>query len=154
MKGSFYNRVTEGQQVGELHVGMGATAMFYSDREAYTVQKVISPKRVIVTRDKVERVDANGLSEEQEYRFEPVPIVEEAPRMACTNWMVEQLLHREGFACAYAYDHGTCEGCKWWKRVKPSNGVTLVLTKRGWKRAGSEVFFALGVKDEYEDPTF
>ena len=51
MQGSLDNRLYEGNQYGDLVVGMGATEMAYSDRHAYTVQKVISDNRVIVTKD-------------------------------------------------------------------------------------------------------
>lgn len=60
----------------EVKVGMGATEVLWTDSHAYTVQKVISPKRVIVTRDKVRRIDSNGFSDFQEYEYTPVPLNE------------------------------------------------------------------------------
>lgn len=69
--GSVENRMDEGKQVGALRVGMGATEMMCSDREPYTVQKVVSPSRAIVTKDKWTRVDSNGRSECQEHSCAP-----------------------------------------------------------------------------------
>lgn len=54
-------------------VGMGATQYIGSDRHAYTIIHVGSSKRLHVQRDKAVRADNNGMSECQEYTFEPDP---------------------------------------------------------------------------------
>lgn len=131
--GSVENRMDEGKQVGALRVGMGATEMMYSDREPYTVQKVVSPSRVIVTKDKWTRVDSNGRSECQEYAYESVPLTVGEKKRRCTHMLFMQI--------------GTDE-------TAPTNGVTLVKTKRGWKALGQDRRFALGIREKYEGPTF
>ncbi len=53
-------------------VGMGASILHFSDREACTIIEV-HDKMVVVQRDKVFRVDQNGMSESQEYNYERDP---------------------------------------------------------------------------------
>lgn len=158
MHGSFSNRMMDGNQYGELRVGMGATELSYSDREAYTVQRVVSENRVIVTRDKVKRIDSNGPSDVQEYEFENTPLVEGKREKACTNWFITQFTFdgrkTEDEVCKFHSEHGTCEGCPFWKFHKPSNGVVVIKTKDGWKRMGGNTYFALGVRDEFYDYSF
>lgn len=158
MHGSFVNRMMDGQQYGELSVGMGATKLSYSDREAYTVQRVVSENRVIVTRDKVTRTDNNHASDMQDYEYESTPLVEGKLEKACTNWYIAQLTtdgKDKADVCNHVSEHGTCEGCMFWKLHKPTNGVTVIRTKDGrWKQMGADVYFALGVRDEYYDYSF
>ena len=53
-------------------VGDGATIQLWSDRHACTVIQVTqNGRRIVVQRDKATRVDSNGMSESQEYTFEP-----------------------------------------------------------------------------------
>jgi hypothetical protein len=139
------------QTVDNIEVGMGATSMMYSDREAYTVQRVISQKRIIVTRDKVERVDANGASDDQEYAFIPVPLVESAPEWKCCNWFVAA--NGKQF-CKRCNECAGCEGCEFFKKARKTNGITLVKCKNGWKQSGTESYFLVGVKDEFYDYSF
>lgn len=55
-------------------VGDGATQLCYSDRHAFTVEKVSpSGKTFWARRDKATRTDSNGMSEAQSYTFEPDP---------------------------------------------------------------------------------
>jgi hypothetical protein len=54
-------------------VGMGATLVMWSDRHAYTVVEVLSPKKIVVQQDIAERIDKNGCSENQKYQFNPNP---------------------------------------------------------------------------------
>jgi hypothetical protein len=54
-------------------VGMGATELCYTDRHAYTIVEVVSPKEIVVQQDTAIRTDKNGMSESQDYRFEANP---------------------------------------------------------------------------------
>jgi hypothetical protein len=55
-------------------VGMGCTLCFYTDRHAGTIIAVSpSGHMVTVREDKAVRTDSNGMSEDQDYRFEPDP---------------------------------------------------------------------------------
>lgn len=148
--GSVQNRIDEGKQSGEPFVGMGATEMCYSDREPYTVQKVVSPSRVVVTPDKWTRVDSNGRSECQSYEYESAPLLVGEKKPRCTHMLWIQVgIDKCGQRC-----EGGCEGCKWFEDTAPTNGVTLVKTKRGWKALGQDRRFSLGIRERYEDPSF
>lgn len=144
--GSAQNRIDEGKQVGEIFVGMGATEMMYSDREPYTVQKIISPSRVIVTPDKYERIDSNGVSECQEYKYESVPLTQLETEFRCTHLLFMQTGPER---CG-----DVCERCNWYKETAPTNGITLIKTKLGWKVLGQDRRFLLGIRRKYEDPSF
>lgn len=71
-------------------VGMGATALLWSDRHAGTIVEVLhyqsGPRKgqiraVVWQRDKATRVDRNGPSDTQSYAYEPNP---QAPREVFT----------------------------------------------------------------------
>lgn len=65
---SIYARVKSPQP----EVGMGASILYFSDRSACTIIEA-SDKMVVVQRDKVFRVDQNGMSESQQYDYERDP---------------------------------------------------------------------------------
>lgn len=68
------SRAVKGQP--EPVEGMGATILAWTDRYPGTITKVHKGKSrtiVLVRQDKATRVDSNGLSESQEYTFEPDP---------------------------------------------------------------------------------
>jgi hypothetical protein len=69
--GSLTNRILEGHKQFTPVVGDGATLTFYSDREAGTVVKVCTPRKVVVQIDKATRTDQNGMSESQDYTYAP-----------------------------------------------------------------------------------
>ena len=46
----------------------------FSDRNACTVIKVISPKEIVVQEDTATRTDSNGMSDSQDYSYAPNPI--------------------------------------------------------------------------------
>lgn len=71
--GNLTNRMMEGIETEEPYVGMGATELMWSDRHAYTVVKIKSKCRIIVKRDKAIRIDNNGMSDCQTYRYEEDP---------------------------------------------------------------------------------
>jgi hypothetical protein len=57
----------------EPAVGMGVTFLSHSDRDAGTIIEVNTAKRyIVVTDDDAERIDSNGMSESQEYKFTTV----------------------------------------------------------------------------------
>lgn len=62
----------------EPEVGMGATVCMYTDRSAVTIVEVKRNAKgkaiaVAVQRDKAIRVDSNGMSDAQSYRYEADP---------------------------------------------------------------------------------
>ena len=68
--GSMVNHVMSGGSQKLPAVGTGVTMLAWTDRHAGTVVKV-TRTQVHVRRDKATRVDKNGLSESQTYRYEP-----------------------------------------------------------------------------------
>jgi len=76
MFGSLQNRLKEFMVIGapEPVVGMGVTIIMYSDRHAGTVFHVTKKGEettIIVRRDRVDRIDNNGMSESQQYKYTP-----------------------------------------------------------------------------------
>lgn len=58
----------------EPKVGMGATILMWTDRHAGTIGWVsASGAKIVVQEDKATRVDKNGMSDSQEYAYEPDP---------------------------------------------------------------------------------
>ena len=57
---------------GGPKVGMGATILCWTDRHPGTIVKV-TPTQIHVQEDHAVRLDAFGMSEHQEYRYEPDP---------------------------------------------------------------------------------
>ena len=60
------------EEFAKPEVGMGATKLNYTDRDAYTIVEVMpSRKRFVMVQDVATRVDTNGMSEAQQYTFTP-----------------------------------------------------------------------------------
>jgi len=71
--GSIFNAIYDQARSKAPKVGMGVTEVMYSDRHPYTVVAILSPRRIKVQPDKATRIDHNGYSESQEYKYEPQP---------------------------------------------------------------------------------
>lgn len=87
-------------------VGMGATLVMWTDTHAYTITRVSkSGKSFWMKRDKAIRTDDYGMSDCQEYRYEPQPdAMEEPVRMTKRGWMSRGHLVRVGIRDEY-YDY-------------------------------------------------
>jgi hypothetical protein len=72
MQGNLINRLQERTIQPTPEVGMGATLLMYSDRQAGTIVSA-GPKTLVWQRDKATRTDSNGMSDAQGYRYEPDP---------------------------------------------------------------------------------
>lgn len=59
-----------------IEVGTGVTFCCGTDRYPYTVVEVKSPRCLVIQRDAYERVDTNGISEDQTYHITPDPNAE------------------------------------------------------------------------------
>lgn len=70
--GSLINHVMSTASTDNPQVGDGCTVLCWTDRHAGTIVKV-TRARVYVQYDKATRTDHNGMSELQEYRYEPEP---------------------------------------------------------------------------------
>ena len=71
--GSLTNRMMESCAQPVPEIGMGATECMWSDRHAFTVIKIKSKTRILVQRDKATRIDNNGMSDCQTYKYEADP---------------------------------------------------------------------------------
>lgn len=72
--GNLMNRIDERLKSPAPEVGMGATILMYSDRDAATIVTISDTRKLIgVQRDKFVRTDENGMSEDQTYEFTPNP---------------------------------------------------------------------------------
>lgn len=72
LQNHLYSRKTKGQP--NPTIGMGATILCWTDRHAATITEVFKKGKftyVGVKRDFAKRVDKNGQSEDQEYKFSP-----------------------------------------------------------------------------------
>ena len=68
--GSLQNRLEEGKNfIGEIKVGTGVTEYGYSDRHPYEVVEVKDQKHIIIRAMDYIRVDNNGLSDAQSYKY-------------------------------------------------------------------------------------
>jgi hypothetical protein len=78
--GSLTNRMlsTQGIEFGDtISVGDGATILWWTDRLAGTVTRIIQAEGVItltVQEDHAHRLDPNGMSDCQQYRYERNPV--------------------------------------------------------------------------------
>lgn len=70
--GNLNNRLMESSKQPEPQVGMGATLIMYSNRRAGTIIHA-SPNYLTVQRDIATRTDSNGMSECQDYSYQPNP---------------------------------------------------------------------------------
>lgn len=72
--GSLMNLLDSRMKSAEPAVGMGATLLMWTDRKAGTIVEVSkNGKEVVFQEDKAIRVDSYGMSDCQEYRYEPDP---------------------------------------------------------------------------------
>ena len=71
--GSLQNMWLGNSRSADPAVGIGATEVMWTDRQAFTVVQVKGPGRIVVQRDQVTRRDGNGMSDAQAWDFEPDP---------------------------------------------------------------------------------
>ena len=72
MYGSLFNHLMAGSSHPLPHVGQGATICYWSDRHAGTIISLSEDAKAVTwQRDKVKRIDTNGMSESQNYEYEP-----------------------------------------------------------------------------------
>jgi hypothetical protein len=70
--GSLVNHILAAPAHPAPAVGMGATVLLWTDRNAATIVKV-TPNQVHVQVDHAERTDKNGMSDAQSYAYTPNP---------------------------------------------------------------------------------
>lgn len=71
--GSLVNQLSGSKKGVKPTVGMGVTFLFWSDRAPGTIVEVINDKTIVVQGDNYKRVDDNGMSECQRYKFSRNP---------------------------------------------------------------------------------
>jgi hypothetical protein len=73
MTGSLVNHILAKPKPLAPEIGMGATRLGWSDRNAFTIIDVLSPKEIRVQRDLANRTDNNGMSDCQTWEFQRNP---------------------------------------------------------------------------------
>ena len=68
--GSMINSIYGASRSPTPEVGMGVTVLYWTDRGAATVNEVVNEKTIRVVGDKSIRIDSNGMSDAQNYRYE------------------------------------------------------------------------------------
>lgn len=72
--GSLVNHMMSLGSAPEVTIGMGATLLSWTDRDAATVVSYDAKRQIVgVQQDDAKRTDTNGISEAQEYEFTPNP---------------------------------------------------------------------------------
>ena len=93
--GSINNRCEEGHKYcEEIKVGTGMTEYLWSDRHPYEVTRVINQEHVFVRPMDHERIDKNGMSEIQDYKYISNPNYDE----------IELKKYRGNWCKLYAYN--------------------------------------------------
>src|SRR5262245_49715667 len=114
--GSLINGLASGwAPAGSLplpRLGDGATVFHWTDRSAWTVVQIISARGrdlITIQRDRAVRVDQNGMSECQAYRFERDPAGETRTVRLKTRrlWQSEARRSVAGAACRWVVDGGS-----------------------------------------------
>lgn len=107
--GSLTNTIYGGSRYPEPEVGMGATALSWTDRHPATIVEVIryktgqkagQVKAVVIQWDKSRRTDTNGMSECQTYEFEPNP---DSPRVTFTRRKNGRYVNKAGQGLAIGH---------------------------------------------------
>jgi hypothetical protein len=70
---NLFSNIMANSEQPQPEVGMGATKLCYTDRHAYTIVEVLNKKTIVVQQDKAVRIDNNGMSDSQSYRYDPNP---------------------------------------------------------------------------------
>jgi hypothetical protein len=73
MTGSFINKLYSESKSNSPEIGMGVTECCWSDRHAYSVIDVISPREIVVQRDHAQRIDNYGMSDCQTWEYSNNP---------------------------------------------------------------------------------
>lgn len=71
--GSVTNRIAENMKMPKPELGMGVTELCYTDRHPFEVIEILSEKKIKIREMKAERIDKNGMSDCQEYKYVQKP---------------------------------------------------------------------------------
>lgn len=100
--GSVQNRIAERCKQPEPVVGMGVTECCYSDRNPFEIIEVKDAKNIVIRALGWERIDNNGMSESQEYRYfsktdgQVVHLTLRNGRWRDREWKVEYVMGPDG----------------------------------------------------------
>lgn len=71
--GSVTNRIAENMKMPKPELGMGVTELCYTDRHPFEVIEILNLKKIKIREMKAERIDKNGMSDCQEYKYVQKP---------------------------------------------------------------------------------
>lgn len=157
--GSFINYMM-GNNSTLPEVGKGCTLLSWTDRHAYEVLKVSADgKRVEIQQYLPERVDNNGMSECQDYKFEKLNGFTEVIVWRWNAWRkeIKKIVFTKDFSkrLSTEFSGNKFYGSAEWNECYP-NGYDLALVpgKTEIKMEYSKVNVLWGVKEEYYDYSF
>lgn len=129
-------------------VGMGATILKWTDRQAYEVLEVSdNGKRAIIQRYKRKRIDNNGMGDCQTYEYNEL---EEEKLEVVFRWGSWRIVSKMvDFVKGYNYSIDDMT-----ELFDEKNNMRLVEGKTKEYTSYSKVHILWGVKDEYYDYTF
>lgn len=122
-------------------VGMGVTELMWSDRNPYEVIEVKDSTHIIIRALSAERIDHNGMSEIQEYRFSSnlhgvkKPLVFRNGRWRECQWDITYAMNADG------------------SPKKDENGNLIEVSRKPSRRLESGSWY-VGEAEKYWDPCF
>lgn len=145
--GSFINHLMANNATVPV-VGAGATELLYSDRHAYEVIEVSADgKTVVIEACNAIRTDSNGMSDQQDYRYEP-------------NGQKTTLVWRNGAwrrQCVQVFFTETAEALTYQERQQffdENNQLKLVPGMTYEKKSYPKMSIIFGVQQAYHDYSF
>ena len=133
--GSLDNRLETGLVISKIEVGVGATELYYTDKEPYTIVRIFDERHIIVRKCNASRIDNNGASECQSYEYqtqEKIPYEADDPLFLVSERRKKEI-KKYNLGC---------------------NEKVLTLTKKGYKEMGSCNGWLIGKRERYFDYSF
>lgn len=137
-------------------VGKGCTLLSWTDRHAYEVMSVSEDgKRVVIQQYKPERIDSNGFSEDQHYKYEVLNGFDEVIVWKWGAW------RKELKSIQFTEEYAKTIGPSFWgsdeqAALYPNNQThpILISGKTEIKTTYEKVNILWGTKEEYYDYSF
>jgi len=141
-------------------VGKGATILSWSDRHAYEVMSISEDgKRVIIQKYLSERIDTNGMSESQEYKYEKLNGFDEVIVWRNNAWRKEiiEIVFTKEYGEYVKNNLNDFWKTEDYKLLYPNNEIQLQHVIKGKTKLIKKypkVNIIWGIKDEYYDYSF
>lgn len=154
--GSFINYLM-GNNTTLPEVGKGATILLWTDRHAYEVMSIEGDK-VTLQQYLPERIDSNGMSETQKYKYEKLSGKEKIIVWRKNGWfeLIETIVFTPEYSKYVEQNRKDYYKSGAYKQLynPETNSLILVKGKTKIKRTYSKINIIFGVKEEYYDYSF